>query len=328
MKTYILLGLAIFIANLSLAQNNRDKTEVFIQIEDRGNFTVQLDDDFIGSNKGKFRFYEVYSSGPTLSILQGNQKIYSKRLATHANMRLVLNFSVRSGLKVIKELNIYRNGQYALNDFDDYTGGYNTGIVPPRTDNRQNNFENLLAMVKRESFDDGKIKLIQVYAASNRLTTAQTASLLQSFMRDESKLIAIKQIFPVILDPQQVYTLKDSFTFNSGKEDFLNYLNSSSGIRENHIMDARSFEQLKAQVKREAFDDDKTKLIELATKQNKITTANVGELIKLYTFEDKALNLSKLIYPSVLDRHHYFTLKESFKFISHQNDFLDFLGRQ
>jgi hypothetical protein len=327
MKTYLLLGLALFISNLSLAQNNRSKAEVFIQIEDRGNYTVQLDDDFIGSNKGKFRFFEVYSATPTLSILQGNQKIYSRKLTTHSDQRLILSFSARSGLRVIKELNIFRNGQYALNDFDGYTGGYNTGIVPPRVDNRQNNFEALLAMVGR-GFDEDKIKLILVYLENDRLSTAQTASLLKNFTRDENKLIIVRSILPGIIDPQQAFTLKDSFTFNSGKEDFLNYLNNTNSNQPIYVMSMQSFEQLLASVKKEAFDDDKTKIILAATQNSSLTTSQVGDLIKPYSFEDKALDLAKLIYPTVYDKPRYFTLKEVFKFPSNQNALLDFLGRQ
>lgn len=328
MKTYIILALALLSAQLSFAQN-RKQSEVFIQIEDRGNFTVYLDNEFIGSANGRFRFYDVYNNTPTISILKDNKRVYSNKVDVRPGQRLILAYSTRVGLKIRKELNIFRNGQYALNDFDDYIGSYNTGVVPPAIPGNNNNlFDNLLAMVKRESFDDNKIKVIQAYTVNSYLSTTQTAVLLKNLSFEEKKLALAKSLVPVISDPQNYYTLKDSFTFLSTKDEFLSFLNNNQSARAERGMHQSTFEQLKASVKKEAFDDGKTKLIQVAIQGSAPSTSQLSELLKLYSFEDKALVCAKAAYNFVYDKQRYFTLKDVFKFRSNQDELLAFLAQK
>lgn len=329
MKPYILLGLVLLSAHLSFAQN-RKQSEVFIQIQERGNFTIYLDNEFIGSTNGRFRFYDVYSNTPTISILKDNERVYSSKVNVKPDQRLVLNYTVRTGLKVKKELNIYRNGQYALNDFDDYVGSYTTGVVPQviPVGNKVSLFDNLLATVKSEAFDDGKIKIIQAYIVNTNLSTVQAALLLKTFSFDEKKLSLAKNLIPVISDPQNYYTLKDSFAFLSIKDEFMNFLTNSQSARAERGMRPSTFEQLKTSVKSEAFDDHKTKLIQVAIQGPAPSTAQISELLKLYTFDDKALTCAKLTYNYVSDKQRFFTLKDVFKFRSNQDLFLEFLAQK
>lgn len=329
MKTYILLGLALLSVHLSFAQNHK-QSEVFIQIEDRGTFTVYLDNEFIGSTNGRFRFYDVYNNTPTLSILKDNKRIYSNKVNVRPEQRLVLTYAARTGLKIKKELNIYINRQYALNDFDDYVGSYNTGVVPPTipVGNGNNIFDNLLSMVKREPFDDEKIKLIQAYTVNSYLSTAQVVLLLKNFNQDDKKLFLAKSLIPVISDQQNYYTLKDSFTFLSNKDEFLNFLSNNQSSRAERGMRLSTFEQLKASVKNEAFDDGKTKIIQVALQGSSPSTAQLGELLKLYNFEDKALACAKTAYNFVYDKQRFFTLKDVFKFRSNQDELLAFLAQK
>lgn len=332
MKPYILLVLALLGAQLSFAQNNRSKAEVFIQIEDQGNFTVYLDDEFVGSANGRFRFYDVYNTRPTLSILQGNKRIFSTKIDLHLDQRLVLNYSARRGLQFYKELNIYKDRQYALNDFDNYIDNYNTGIVPPTKPRPAENskaFNDLSILVKKESFDDDKIKLIQAYVAYNDLSTMQVAILLKNIISDDKKLSLAKSLAPAISDIQNYYTLKESFTFISTKDNFIAFLNSRQIPRAEQGSNlAADFEQLKAAVKREAFDDDKTKLIQSALQNVSPSTAQMGVLLSLYTFEDKALVCAKWAYRYVKDKQNYFTLKDVFRYKTNQDALLDFISKR
>lgn len=325
MKTYIFLALALFGVQLSFAQNSRGAAEVFIQIEDSGNFTISLDNESISSAKGRFRFYDVYNPFAILTISQGNRQIFSRKIEFPYNQRSVYSFSLRRGLRLNQTLTIYRNGQYALNDFDDYVGAYNTGIVPPR---QTNGFDLLQAQVKRESFDSGKASIIQAYAKNNYLTTAQVSLLFKNFNQDNVKLELAKSLVPAIADIQNYYTLREAFTFLSSKDEFMQFLTSSQSPRAERLMGARTYEQLIDGVKKTAFDDEKTKLIEAAIRNAAPTTSQIKGLLALYTFEDKALDCAKLAYNYVYDRKNYFTLADAFKFDRTKNAFLDFLNQQ
>mgnify|MGYP003913807921 CR=1 FL=1 len=231
MKKTIFLGLAMLFATLSFAQNNRSSAEVFLQIVNPGKYNVYLDDELVGSANGRFRFYNVYNSAPMLSIIQGNTVILKQRIRVIPQQRLVLSFEDKR-LITLKQLTIYRNRQYALNDFDGYTGDYNTGIVPPPPAVPELNyrllsdeaFQAFLTQYRRESFDDGRTRMINVVSKNASLLSAQARVLLKSFAFDDERLKVARNLYKTVADPQNYFTLSDIFTFKSNKDDFLKYL--------------------------------------------------------------------------------------------------------
>ncbi|WP_426326574.1 DUF4476 domain-containing protein [Pedobacter sp. R-06] len=231
MKKTIFLGLAMLFATLSFAQNNRSSAEVFLQIANPGKYNVYLDDELVGSANGRFRFYDVYNTAPILSIIQGNTVILKQRIRVIPQQRLVLSFEDKR-LITLKQLTIYRNRQYALDDFDGYTGDYNTGIVPPPPAVPELNyrllsdeaFQAFLTQYRRESFDDGRTRMINVVSKNASLLSAQARVLLKSFAFDDERLKVARNLYKTVADPQNYFTLSDIFTFKSNKDDFLKYL--------------------------------------------------------------------------------------------------------
>lgn len=324
--------MALLAINLSFAQRNRGKAEVFIQIADRGNFKVYLDEELIGSASGRFRFYDVYNTRPVLTILAGSEKIFSREITAVPNTRLIFNFSRRGGLSLIKELNIYRNNVYALDDFDEYAGAYNTGIVPPdrpTSPQNRNDFDALVARVKQEAFDDQKLKVISAYSNYTALSTKQIAQLFPLFFKDDSKLLLAKQEFQYISDPHQFYLLKDAFTFMSTKDEFMKFLDGQkTGQNRNSPMSASDFAAFYKQFKSEAFDDHKTELAKVALINIKLTSEQVKELIACFSFEDKGLDFAKWAFRITFDKENYYTVADKFRFLSNKQALLDFINNQ
>ena len=230
MKKTIFLGLAMLFAALTFAQNNRSAAEVFLQIVNPGKYNVYLDDELVASANGRFRFYDVYHNTPILSIIQGNTVVLKQRIRVIPQQRLVLSFDDKR-LITLKQLTIYRNRQYALNDFDGYTGDYNTGIVLPRPPRPELNlllsdeaFEAFLTQYRKESFDDSRSRMINVVSKNSSLLSAQVRVLLKSFSIDDERLRAAQNLYKNVADPQNYFALSDIFIFPSNKEDFLKYL--------------------------------------------------------------------------------------------------------
>ena len=230
MKKTIFLGLAMLFAALTFAQNNRSAAEVFLQIVNPGKYNVYLDDELVASANGRFRFYDVYHNTPILSIIQGNTVVLKQRIRVIPQQRLVLSFHDKR-LITLKQLTIYRNRQYALNDFDGYTGDYNTGIVQPRPPRPELNlllsdeaFEAFLTQYRKESFDDSRSRMINVVSKNSSLLSAQVRVLLKSFSFDDERLRVAQNLYKNVADPQNYFALSDIFIFPSNKEDFLKYL--------------------------------------------------------------------------------------------------------
>ena len=231
MKTTIFLGLAMLFATLSFAQNNRRSAEVFLEIVNPGKYNVYLDEELVSSANGRFRFYDVYNSAPILSIIQGNTVILKQRIRVIPEQRLILSLEGKQ-LITLKQLNIFRNRQYALNDFDGYAGDYNTGIVPPVVPQpdfsyrllSEEAFQTFLTQYRRENFDDGRLRMINVVTKNSSLLSAQVKILLRSFNFDDQRLKVATNLYKNVADPQNYFTLSDIFVFPSNKDDFLKYL--------------------------------------------------------------------------------------------------------
>ncbi|MGQ7853226.1 DUF4476 domain-containing protein [Pedobacter sp. WC2501] len=231
MKKTIFLGLAMLFATLSFAQNNRRSAEVFLEILNPGKYNVYLDEELVSSATGRFRFYDVYNSTPVLSIIQGNTEILKQRVRVIPGQRLVLSLEGKE-LITLKQLNIFQNRQYALDDFDGYTGDYNTGIVPPVLPQPDPNyrllsaeaFQEFYTSYKKSDFDNERVRLINAVSKNASFSSSQSKLILKTFTFDQERLKIAKSLYQTVVDPQNYFTIAETFEFPYYKDEFLKYL--------------------------------------------------------------------------------------------------------
>ncbi|TBO43264.1 DUF4476 domain-containing protein [Pedobacter kyonggii] len=229
MKKTIFLGLAMLFATLSFAQNNRSAAEVFLQITKPGKYTVYLDDEVIGSATGRFRFYDVYNSKPELSIIQGDRLILKERINVNAQERLILGFD-NGRLNVIKQLSLFRNNQYALDDFYDYTENLNTAPIQPTLADLNYRllspeaFQEFYTSYKKSSFDSERVRLINAVNKKASFSSSQCKLILKAFTFDTERSKTAKSLYQTVVDPQNYFTIAEIFEFFNYKDDFLKYL--------------------------------------------------------------------------------------------------------
>jgi hypothetical protein len=78
-------------------------------------------------------------------------------------------------------------------------------------------FEKLLRGLKKEAFDDGKLRFVQNFAAKGPLSCQQAAALLKCFAFDEGRTKAVKVLYPRLVDPQNFNDVLDVFVFPNSK---------------------------------------------------------------------------------------------------------------
>ena len=229
MKKTIFLGLAMLFATLSFAQNNRSTAEVFLQITKPGKYTVYLDDEVVGSATGRFRFYDIHNSKPELSIMQGDRLILREQINVNAQERLILGYD-NGRLNVIKQLSLFRNNQYALDDFYDYMGDLNTGPVQPTLADLNYRllsleaFQEFYTSYKKSSFDNERVELINAVNKKASFSSSQCKLMLKAFTFDTERLKTAKSLYQTVVDPQNYFTIAETFEFFNYKDDFLKYL--------------------------------------------------------------------------------------------------------
>jgi hypothetical protein len=93
--------------------------------------------------------------------------------------------------------------------------------------------------------------------------------------------------------------------------------NNNSGYGNNGYNSAMSdatFNSLLSMMRKESFDNTKLTLAKDALASNRVTVAQVKQMISLFSFDKDKLDLAKAAYPRTADRNNYFLVNESFDF--------------
>ena len=79
-------------------------------------------------------------------------------------------------------------------------------------------FNILLSKIKKKSFTDDKMDIVEVASLGCRYTCYQCVKILKLFTFDSEKLKALQLLSPQIVDSRNNYDIIKIFTFDSDKE--------------------------------------------------------------------------------------------------------------
>lgn len=240
MKKLILLAIILLQTVFSFSQRSSSSKELFIEILSPGKYTVYVNDEMIGSSRGRFRFYDVAATAPTITILQNNKQIIKTSLNLKSNSRTIASYGNNGGLKIIKTLALFANHQYMLDSWDQSntqmgrpTNGkpVNEGR-PTRTASplamSDATFKEFYAAVKGESFDDNKEIFIKTSLRNNLITSAQLVALLGTVSFEDTKISIAKTAYASVIDKQNFFKVYPILKFSSSRTEVMDYVNNQS----------------------------------------------------------------------------------------------------
>ncbi|TKC05210.1 DUF4476 domain-containing protein [Pedobacter frigoris] len=242
MKKLTFLAAVLLLTVNAFAQRSSNSKELFIELREPGMYTVYVNDEMAGSAKGRFRFYDVEATAPTITIMENNRQVVKTSLNLESNSRTVVSYDKQAGFRVLKTLPLFSNNQYVLDNWD----GSNIQMGRP-TDGRPTNgrpsydgdrparpavnyamsdasFNELLAVVKREDFDANKAKMIKTSLAGNRISTNQLAALVKIMDFDGKKLEVAKLGYDSVIDRQNFFKIYPLFDFSTNKNQLMDYV--------------------------------------------------------------------------------------------------------
>ncbi|WP_129715332.1 DUF4476 domain-containing protein [Pedobacter sp. SYP-B3415] len=227
----VLLLLPFFVRS----QYRSDYSEVFIAVQDPGELTISANGERMSSSKGRFRFFDVGNS-VALTISQANRPVIRRNVSVPAGVRLILTLLPSGELRPQDQLSIFRNNQYALDNWNAYVN-YNTGIVPGRPERGEGpgrgqhlssrDLEILVSGVKAKGFDKEKRQVAEASLKNVWLNTEQLAQVLKVFSFSEQRLALIKSVYPRLTDKQNAHSLESFLSFSSERENLLNFIRNS-----------------------------------------------------------------------------------------------------
>lgn len=227
------------VSNSSYRWNyNVGNSEVFVRIPENGNYSVEIDDQYMSNSSGKFRFFDMRAGTTIISIYENNYLVYRTRIYVKNNSRLVLDFFSDYGLYLLGNFPV-QNQSYGINEWDDvwnnpygnqngnyngnsgYNGNYNGKVM--------NNIEFdyfTSSLNKASAFDDNKIEIIKIQMKKVAFTANQIKFLVAMMKFDSNKIKIAKQMYIKCVDKQNFYKVYEALDYESSRREVMQYVDS------------------------------------------------------------------------------------------------------
>lgn len=208
---------------------NYGYAEVFVRIPEGGQFTVEIGSQSMTNQSGKFRFFDLNSGSMSISIYEDGYLQYRSQIQVRNDSRLVLDYFSNYGLYLLDSYAV-KGQQYGFNQWDDvWNNPYGNESWESGNSNTQTmdqlSFDRFVKNLKKTAtFDKDKLTVIKQQAQVSLFTAQQIKTLLKTFSFDDQKVEAGKILFPRCTDKVNFYIVYDSFTFETGKKQLMNYI--------------------------------------------------------------------------------------------------------
>lgn len=203
-------------------------SEVFVRIPEMGFYSVEVGNQMMSNDTGKFRFFDLNSGTIPISIYKNGFLVYKTRLNIRNNTRLILDFFSDYGLYLLDSYPV--QGQtYGFNQWDDvWNNPYNNGNMP--YGNPGGNvmapavFDQFLVRYKNSSFDGDKINFVKSALRNTMFTAQQIAVLMREISFDKNRLETGKLLYPNCADRQNFFVVYDTFDFDFSRNDLMRWV--------------------------------------------------------------------------------------------------------
>ena len=94
---------------------------------------------------------------------------------------------------------------------------------------------------------------------------------------------------------------------------------------DSNVMSGREFEQMKESIRKEWFENNRLTSVKFIMDKSNFTTAQVKELMLLFTFESNKLEVAKYAYRKTVDKQNYYQLNDALTFSSSKDELARFI---
>lgn len=204
-------------------------SEVFLRIPEQGFFSVEVGDQYMSNNSGKYRFFDLPAGSIPVSIYESGYLVYRTTLNVQNNRRLVLDFFTSEGLYVLDNYPV-PNQSYGFNSWNDVwnnpygsQGDMDTAANYPNVMDNQD-FQRFFSTMKEEAwFDDKKIAFIKAQGRHSMFTSKQISMFVKDLSFDKNKIALAKLLFPKCVDKHRYFIVGDALDFESSRKELMDY---------------------------------------------------------------------------------------------------------
>ncbi|MBL7701367.1 MAG: DUF4476 domain-containing protein [Ferruginibacter sp.] len=232
MKKTFTLSALLFISTILFAQSKltisaSGNTDLRVMV-DGVKYTSNGRDIVISNLKNGNRIVKIFRAGNERNRFNnsnrnnGYQLVYSSSVFVKPQYHIDITIN-RFGKAFVDEQMI--NGGY--NDDDDEWGVDNNDQYYDRYSRRamdQATFDQFKQALKKESFDDTRLKVAKQFVGNNYFSAVQVKELVGLFAFEESKLVLAKYAYDYTVDKGNYFIVNDAFAFSSSKEELMNHI--------------------------------------------------------------------------------------------------------
>jgi hypothetical protein len=137
--------------------------------------------------------------------------------------------------------------------------------------------------------------------------------------------ITINRFGKAFIDEQPINSTYNNDDDDWGDDDWNDNNGNNNDYNYNREMNAQSFSSFKQTLENESFDNTRMTIAKQVINTNYFTTAQVREVLQLFSFENNKLEIAKYAYKNTLDKNNYFSLADCFTFSSNKDELMRYI---
>ena len=208
-------------------------SEVFLRIPEQGYFTVEVGDQMMSNDSGKYRFFELPSGRIPISIYENGYLLFRTTIQIQNNSRMVLDFFTNYGLYLLDAYPV-RNQNYGINDWNDiWNNPYGNQGQQHGNNNYYGNVMNdgafvqfLNSLKRNANFDEDKMNFVAQQSRNSSFTSDQVRVLLKELSFDKNRLTLAKSLYSKCVDKNNYFVVYDVFDFDANKKELMKYISN------------------------------------------------------------------------------------------------------
>ena len=183
-------------------------------------------------DKNKKTRMNYFSSIPVVQNYQAPQDVYVIHGSPNGQTPPLVNNGVSIGGINISINSPNSNNNQGLNENNNNQAIYNSSKgCEGKYEMRPSDFENAKRIIAKETFQDARRKVMFQMIENNCLSTFQIEQLMKLYSFDDERMKVAKFAFDYCVDPKNYYTLNNLFSFDSAKNELIDYTQSKANRR-------------------------------------------------------------------------------------------------
>lgn len=188
-------------------------------------------------------------------------------------------------------------------------------------------------LINRSNDFERKYSYVMETVRNNCYSTVQLKQMLAYLPIELDKLKACKEGYWHLTDKQNAPQLQEALIYKTIQDDFKNYLKDLNAIRQEHqrnctdTLSPQQFEAMFKAMKNAGYDTDKLNEGRKQLGNKCLRTAQVAQVLTLFTHDRDKLQYARLVYAHVSDKENFQSLADDFQFEETRSEFRKYYSR-